>query len=243
MDRINFEVKFASGAKDGTFSGYGAVFGNVDSYGDVIDKGAFKDTLRAWEDKGKYPPMLLQHGGGFFGGTASDGIPIGKWTSMEENAKGLKVEGIIDPLDTDEGKKIYAGLKNGGLDGMSIGYMVKEFVAGTKPSEPRRRLTNLDLVELSVVTFPANDKARVGNVKSAEIDDIKSLSDAEDFLREAGGRGWSKKAATDFVGRLVKIARREAGDDQGVSGLLEQLRSLRKQIVPNPLTGAIRCPN
>jgi HK97 family phage prohead protease len=198
----------------------------------VIDKGAFKETLRAWEDRGKYPPMLLQHGGGFFGGTASDGIPIGKWTTMEENSKGLKVEGVIDPIDTDEGKKIYAGLKNGGLDGMSIGYMVKEFVAGTKPSEPRRRLTNIELVELSVVTFPANDKARVGSVKAAQIDEIKSLSDAEDFLREAGGPAWSKKSATDFVSRLVKIARREAGDDQGVSSLLEQIRSTRKLLIP-----------
>ena len=83
-----------------------------------------------------------------------------------------------------------------------------------------------------MVTFPANDKARVGNVKSSDIDLIKSLSDAEEFLREAGGPRWSKKTATDFVGRLVKIARREAGDDQGVSGLLEQMRSANRLIVP-----------
>jgi hypothetical protein len=83
---------------------------------------------------------------------------------------------------------------------------------------------------VSIVTFPANDKARVGNVKSSEIDEILSLSDAEAFLREAGGHGWSKKTATDFVGRLVKIARREAGDGQSVNGLLEQIRSTRRLI-------------
>ena len=78
MDRLRFdmEVKFASD-KTGVFSGYGAMFGNVDAGGDVIEKGAFKDTLREWEDKGKYPPMLLQHGGGMFGG-ADDLLPIGK---------------------------------------------------------------------------------------------------------------------------------------------------------------------
>lgn len=233
MDRLNFgmEVKFASGSSEGTFSGYGAVFGNTDSYGDVIDKGAFKETLRAWEDKGKYPPMLLQHGGGFFGGGAEDLLPIGKWNSMEENSKGLKVEGSLFALNTEKGQYIYEGLKAGSLDGLSIGYTVKEYTAGTKPNEPRRRLTNIDLMELSVVTFPANDKALVGNVKSM-IDQMQTLSDAESLLREAGVFV-SKKAATDFVSKLVKIARREAGDDQGVSGLLEQLRSTRKLIVPN----------
>lgn len=229
--RLDFEFKFASGAKPGTFSGYGAVFGNIDSYGDVIEKSAFKETLREWESKGKWPPMLLQHGGGMFGGGAADGIPVGAWTSMEENSKGLKVEGFVDPIDTDEGKKIYAGLKNGGLEGLSIGFEVREFIAGTKPGEPRRRLTNIDLWELSIVTFPANDKALVGNVK-AMIDELKTLSDAENFLREAGGPWWSKKAATDFVSKLVKIARREAGDDQGVKGLLESLRDVRRLIVP-----------
>jgi hypothetical protein len=228
---IPFEVKFASGAKDGTLSGYGAVFGNVDSYGDVIEKGAFKETLREWEAKGKWPPMLLQHGGGFLGG-ADDMLPIGKWTSMEENSKGLKVEGELFAMATERGQYIYEGLKSGALDGLSIGYMVRDYTAGTKPGEPRRSIKNIDLWELSIVTFPANDKARVGNVKSADIDALNSLSDGVDFLREAGGR-WSKKAANDFIGRIAKIARREAGDDQGVKGLLEQLRSARKLIVPS----------
>lgn len=229
--RLPFEIKFASGAKDGTFSGYGAVFGNTDSYGDVIEKGAFKDTLREWEAKSKWPPMLLQHGGGFLS-SADDMLPCGKWNAMEENSKGLKVEGELFAMGTERGQYIYEGLKAGSLDGLSIGYEVKEFVAGTKPNEPRRKLTVIDLWELSIVTFPANDKARVGNVKSADIDALSTLSDCVDFLREAGGPRWSKKTANDFVGRMAKIARREAGDDQGVSGLLEQLRSTNRLIVP-----------
>lgn len=229
MDRykLDFEFKFAAD-RQGVFTGYGAVFGNKDSYGDVIERGAFKQTLRAWEERGKYPPMLLQHGGGFLGG-ADDLLPVGKWTSMEENSKGLKASGELFALGTERGQYIYEGLKAGALDGLSIGYNVKEFTLGTKPGDPRRTLKAIDLMELSIVTFPANDKARIGNVKSAEIDAINSLSEAEDFLREAGGQ-WSKKTATDFVGRLVKIARREAGDDQSVNGLLEQMRSTRKLI-------------
>lgn len=163
--RLDVEVKFASD-KSGVFSGYGAIFGNIDAGGDMIERGAFKQTLREWEDKGKYPPMLLQHGGGIFGGPADDMLPVGKWTAMEENTKGLKVEGELFALGTERGQYIYEGLKAGALDGLSIGYRIKEFVQGVKPTEPRRKLKAVDLVELSIVTFPMNDKARVGAVKS-----------------------------------------------------------------------------
>jgi HK97 family phage prohead protease len=199
-----FELKFAEdGKKQGVFSGYGAVFGNVDSYGDVIEKGAFRDTLRAWEEKGKYAPMLLQHGGGMFGGTASDQLPIGKWTSMEENSKGLKVEGFLDPIDTDEGKKIYAGMKNGELDGLSIGFRTIKARNGVKPSDPSRFIESVALVELSVVTFPANDKARATNVKS-DFDP----REMEAALREAG---LSRNDAVKAVAVFRKSIQREAG--------------------------------
>lgn len=228
---LGFEIKFATDDKTGIFSGYGAIFGNVDSYGDVIEKGAFRETLREWEQRGKLPPMLLQHGGGWLGG-ADDLLPVGKWLSMEENSKGLKVEGELFALNTERGTYLYEGLKAGALDGLSIGYKAKKYKVGTKPTEPTRTLQEVDLVELSIVTFPANDKARVGNVKSAEIDAIKTLSDAEDFLREAGGPRWSKSAARDFVSRLSKIARREAGDDQKLGGLLEAIKSTQRQLSP-----------
>lgn len=235
MDRIKVdlhEIKFAAGEGEdlGAFSGYGAMFGNVDSYGDVIERGAFKETLRSWEEKGKLPPMLLQHGGGFLGG-ADDMLPVGSWTSMQENSRGLKVEGRLFALGTERGQYLHEGLKAGAIDGLSIGYRAKEFVLGTKPGEPRRTLKSLDLVEVSIVTFPANDKARVGSVKSADIDDINTLADAESLLREAGGLQWSKKVTTDFVSKVAKIARREAEDDQSVNRLLEQIRSIRKHIV------------
>ncbi|NGO50440.1 HK97 family phage prohead protease [Allomesorhizobium camelthorni] len=234
MDRYqaDFEFKFATGAKDGTFSGYGAIFGNVDSYGDVIERGAFKESLRTWESKGKLPPMLLQHGGFF--GPVDDMLPVGKWTSMEENTKGLKVEGELFALSTDRGQLIYEGMKAGSLDGLSIGYRAKKFTVGTKPTDPTRTLHEVELRELSIVTFPANDKAVVGAVKSADIDALNTISDFEDFLREAGGPAWSKKTVRDFVSRFKKVVRREAGDDQDVAaGLLESIRSTRKLIIPN----------
>lgn len=207
--RFDMEVKFASD-KTGVFSGYGAIFGNVDSYGDVIEKGAFKATLREWEDKGKLPPMLLQHGGGMFGGTADDLLPIGKWISMEENSKGLKVEGELFALNTERGQYIYEGLKAGSLDGMSIGYKTIKFRNGAKAGEPRRYLEQLKLMELSIVTFPANDKALVGAVKSG---DIKTIRQFEDFLRDVGGFSHSAAKAIAAGGFKASEPRDEDGAD------------------------------
>jgi len=224
MDRshLPIEVKFAGGASQGTFSGYGAVFGNRDSYGDVIDKGAFKSTLREWEEKGKLPPMLLQHGGGIFGGGADDMLPVGKWTAMEENARGLKVEGQLFALGTERGQYIHEGLKAGALDGLSIGYRPRKWTSGTKAGEPRRTLHEVELVELSIVTFPANDKARVGSVKAA--DSIKTIRDFEGFLRDVGG--FSHAAAKAIAARGFKRSEPRDEDD-AMSDLLRTLREAR----------------
>lgn len=208
MDRI--EIKLASDsvdAKTGEFSGYGAVFGNLDSYGDVIAKGAFRDTLREWEQMGKFPPMLLQHGGGFMG-NANDMLPVGQWTQMEENSKGLKVSGKLFAMNTERGQYIYEGLKAGVLDGLSIGYRAREFVRGTKPGEPERTLTNIDLVEVSIVTFPANGKARVTGVKSLDAGLCRALEKA--FKEELS---LSNATAVSAVAILKKHLREGGGED------------------------------
>ncbi len=202
------EFKFDSGGEvAGTFSGYGAVFGNVDAYGDVIQKGAFKDTLREWNKTKRLPPMLAQHGGWMM--TDMDAIPIGKWVSMEEDEKGLKVEGRLINLDTERGKNIYGAMKEGVLDGMSIGYRAKEFAIGTKPEEPRRTLKKIDLIELSVVTFPANGAARVQSVKSAIDASVCRAIEAE--LRADPELKLSNANAVSVLA-IVKKHLREGGD-------------------------------
>lgn len=165
-DRISvpFEFKFDAGSTPGAFEGYGAVFGNVDSYGDVIAKGAFKSTLGDWKKKKSMPKMLLQHGG--WGISDRDGLPVGKWEEMQEDDHGLLVKGRLINLDTEAGKSLYGAMREGVLDSMSIGYRAKEFSMGTKPDEPRRTLKKVDLVEVSIVTFPANDQATVTSIKS-----------------------------------------------------------------------------
>lgn len=214
---VKFSVKFAEGAPDGAVTGYGAVFGNVDSYGDVIAKGAFKETLREHKKAGTMPAMLMQHGGWGIG--ADDMTPVGIWTAMSEDDNGLVVEGRL-ALETQRGKEAYALLKmqpRPALDGLSIGYVAKEWAVGTKPDEPRRTLKKIELWEVSLVTFPANTEARVEGIKA--IDGIQSLKDAESVLREAG---FSRAEAVAFIARIKATTQREAGD--GLSELAERIK-------------------
>lgn len=209
MQRL--EVKFATDEVDektGAFSGYGAVFGNVDSYGDVIKKGAFKSTLRDWRRQKKMPPMLLQHGGWMM--TDTDALPIGVWEGMEEDDTGLHVKGRLINLDTDLGKRIHGAMREGVLDGMSIGYRAKKFTLGTKPEEPRRMLEEIDLVELSVVTFPANGMARVQAVKNLRQMDANDFRELEATLRD---EGLSRSDAVKAIAGFKAYSRRDGENE------------------------------
>lgn len=213
------EVKAMDGA-DGMmrFSGYGAVFGNVDSYGDVIQKGAFKDSLREAKKTGIYPAMLSQHGG--WGVSADDMTPIGLWDSLEEDDIGLKLDGIF--ADTQRGKEMYTLMKmtpRPAITGLSIGYIAKEWSVGTKPDEPRRTLKKLDLMEISPVTFPANGKARVQSVKSSGLD----VRDLERALRDVGLSQSESKAllAHGFKG----LSQREVDYSSELEALMQQIKS------------------
>ncbi len=189
IERI--EVKFAADAIDavtGEFKGYGAIFGNLDSHGDVIEPGAFKRSLGEWKSKSRLPAMKLMHGSAL--NPFADDLPIGKWTKMEEDARGLYVEGKLSGLDTDHGRRIHGLMKDGALDGLSIGYQVKQFTPGID-AETRRRLEHLNLREVSLVDDPSNDKARVTAVKTAEITTIREL---ERCLRDVGFSNMAAKA-------------------------------------------------
>src|SRR5687768_13525723 len=161
--------------ESGRFAGYASVFGGVDSYGDTIIKGAYDYTLR----KHGKPKMFVQH--------ESYGLPAGKWTAVKEDDHGLYVEGELTPgMSKSEDAK--AALKHGTIDGLSIGYMLKkdDFEETEKGGRLIRRVSNL--VEISLVTFPADSAARIdlASVKS-DIEQLETIRDFERFLRDAGG--------------------------------------------------------
>lgn len=191
-----FEVKSVDDA--GMFTGLGSVFGNIDYGNDIVAPGAFSKSLAGWAQKGRMPAMLWQH---------RMGEPIGAYKSMQETADGLVVTGQL-ALKTQRGAEAYELMKMGALSGLSIGGWSDDYEYDQK--KDIRTIKSFDLMEVSVVTFPMNDSARIAAVKS--IEEIGDLSGAELYLREAGGI--SRSEAKAMVSRIAAIARREAERDQ-----------------------------
>ncbi len=176
----------AVGDTSRVFEGYGSVFNVVDAYGDVVEEGAFADTLRKAQETGVMPAMLWQH---------NPSQPIGVWKSMSEDAYGLRVVGEL--ADTVLGNEAYTLMKMGALSGLSIGYSVaKEEYDRTNDV---RVLKQINLWEVSPVTFPANSDARVEAVKQTDW----GYRGLERILRDVGfSRSESKLIASRGLGAL-----------------------------------------
>lgn len=210
MERL--ECKFASDgidAKTGEFAGYGAVFGNIDSHGDVIVPGAFKDTLTDWSGRGRLPAMKMMHGTAANPFSGSD-VPIGKWTSMREDAKGLYVEGKLSGMETDIGKFNHALMKDGALDGLSIGYKTLRASRGAM-AQVKRNIESVKLFEVSLVSEGSNPAALITQIKSQfqslTLDDWR---DIEAILRT---KDLSRADAVKAVSGFKEWLQRDAGED------------------------------
>jgi HK97 family phage prohead protease len=153
---IEIELKAAAEGvqPDGTFTGYGSVFEEVDGQGDVMARGAFIRTLGEPGKAKRMPRLLYQH---------DWDRPIGVWTEIVEEEKGLRCVGQLN-LDTQTGRESYSLLKQGAIDGLSVGIRIQK---STRDANGIRRLLDVDLAEVSLVTFPAVRSARVDGVKSA----------------------------------------------------------------------------
>ena len=212
---LNFtdtEVKFVG--EKGKFVGYASVFGGVDSYGDTILQGAFQNAIKY----GRLPKMFENH--------KSWELPIGKWTSISEDSKGLLVEGEFTPNHS-RAQDVRSAMQHETIDGLSIGYRLKE--SDYVIDGANRTIKNItDLVEISVVTFPADDAARVDltSVKSA-LDNIQSIRDLEDFLRESGG--FSKGLAQAVLTRSKQLYQGEPIQvlDEKAAAELERLLKIK----------------
>lgn len=225
MDRLScgFEYKFAN-PDNGTFSGYGAVFGNVDSYGDVIAPGAFATSLAATKAVGRSLSMYMQHGAALGG----DPRPVGVWTNVAEDSKGLFVEGKLVGLDTEAGKYNYALMKEGAMTGLSIGYRTIKADYGKTAADPKRTIKVANVHEVSVVDNPANALARVDSLKSAE--DIKTIREFEDFLRDVGGFSHTAAKAIAAGGYKAKSELRD--EDESGAELVTLIKRAAAMIHP-----------
>lgn len=187
----SYTLQIKATGDDGTVEGYGSVFGVRDNYDDVIAAGAFVQSLKDHKSAGTMPAMLWQH---------DSSEPIGVWTEMIEDSKGLRIKGKL-ALDTVRGKEAHALLKMGALNGLSIGFVSKQW-AYDRDTEVRT-LTEIDLWEVSLVTFPANEKARITGVKAADVAGLTTIRQAEKALREAG---FTDDAAKAFIAGVKRIA-------------------------------------
>jgi HK97 family phage prohead protease len=165
VNLTEFDVKYAD-TGIATIEGYGSTFGNKDDQGDIVMPGAFIDSL-----KDRMPAMLYQH--------KTEKI-AGIWDAASEDSKGLIMQGKT--LNTTLGRDVAEEMRSGALKCLSIGYGVKSNGAIYDRANNTRILKALDLYEVSPVTFPANDKATITNVKAA----LESIDTAADLIEQAG---------------------------------------------------------
>ena len=198
------ELKFIEGGVDqvtnGLFEGYASTFGNIDSMGDTVMKGAFEKTI---DPENREHPILMLYNHSSF-------QVIGKWLEMAEDDNGLYVRGEFTPNHS-IAADVYSSCKHGAISGMSIGFRIPP--DGAEEIEGGgRRIKNVKLEEISIVGFPADDQARIAQVKAMadEISSIDSIRDSEIFLRDAG---FSRSMAKRFISQLRPMYQREADQE------------------------------
>ena len=158
---------------DGSFAGYASLFGKVDLGKDVVERGAFAASLRTRGAPGIR--MLFQH---------DPNEPIGVWTEIKEDARGLFVRGRLT-RDVGRAREVLALMRGGALDGLSIGFRAVK--ARRDPASGVRRIIEADLWEISVVTFPMLPEARIETVKGRSPRRLPTIREFEVWLtRDAG---------------------------------------------------------
>ena len=193
----------------GMFSGYGSIFNNKDLGNDVMMEGAFAKSIASKGAKGV--KLLYQH-------KADE--PIGVFDEIIEDRKGLKVKGRL-AMGTQKGKEVYELMKMGAIDGLSIGYRVSPKGATYDEKGKKRMLREVDLMEISAVTFPMNPRARIQAVKG----ESKSVREWESFFRDEGGLSRSEsKVAANAVHKALD--QREVDNEQ--TDVIKQIANLTK---------------
>lgn len=147
------ELPLSRASPAGVVEGYASLFGVADSGGDIVMAGAFAASLARRGPRGV--KMLWQH---------DAAQPIGVWTSIQEDAKGLKVAGRLD-LSVARAREALSLVRSGAVDGLSIGFRTKRATADK--TSGLRRLQEVDLWEISIVTFPMLPQARIDIIKRA----------------------------------------------------------------------------
>ena len=195
--------------QEGVFSGYASTFGNVDNGNDIVAKGAFTKSLA--ERPATKVKLLSQH---------KTDEPIGIFTEMFEDSKGLYVKGRL-ALGTQKGRETYELMKMGAIDGMSIGFRANPEKQTYNESKRTRTLNEVQLLEISLVTFPMNERAIVQSVKGD-----KSIREWETILRDSGGL--SRSEAKVGAKALMEALYHRDDDQKQLADLIYKVANIIK---------------
>ena len=189
MEKKFFDIEIkATDEASRTFEGYGSVFNNVDRGGDIVAPTAFAKSIAS-----KKPVMLFQH---------DPNKVIGVWDEISTDEHGLKMKGRF--VDTALGNEVYTLVKEKAVSGLSVGYRTTDYEYN---ADGHRLLKEVDLWEVSVVTFPMNVEATIDAVKAAGM----SKKEVEETLRDAG---FSRSVAKALIaGGYDAISPREAENE------------------------------
>jgi HK97 family phage prohead protease len=217
----------ADDSEPGRISGYGSVFGKVDSYNESVQPGAFAKSLKAWQKSKRPIPMLWNH--------KSD-EPVGVWDQFEEDAKGLKMSGtLLVQQSVPQADMVYSLAKAKAIGGLSIGYYEMKADPYNYESEDPRRLFELDLREVSPVTFPALKEAQLDVVKARLARGERlTLREFETVLREKFRFSRSEAEEIATLGYSAWLQRDVGpGALNDWAGELEQFRSMPRLVLPS----------
>lgn len=193
---------------DGAFAGYASLFGAVDLGKDMVERGAFAKSLRERGAAGIR--MLFQH---------DPSSPIGTWTEIREDGRGLFVRGQL-ATDVARAREVLALMRAGALDGLSIGFRTVK--ARREPASGVRRILEADLWEISIVTFPMLPGARIHSVKGGRPGRLPTVREFETWLTRDAGLSRSDARAVIAKGFASLARRRDAAT--GSLSLAETIR-------------------
>ncbi len=214
IKKLTFHSEVKAINDKGTFTGYGSIFGNEDQGSEIMQKGAFTKSLE--QRPASKVKLLYQH---------KTDEPIGVFENMYEDEKGLFVKGRL-AMGTQKGREAYELLKMGALDGMSIGFRADPEKQGYNENKRgTRTLKEVDLMEISLVTFPMNERALIETVKASQ----KSIREWEKILRDAGGLSRTE-AKIGAKALSESLSQRDAGDDnKQLATLINKVADILKQ--------------
>lgn len=170
METKDFDFEIKALSDEGVIEGYASTFGNVDHGGDKVAAGAFAESLTKTRENGRVVKMLWHH---------DPMQPIGVWDELREDAAGLFGKGRL-VMGVERAREVHALMKSGAIGGLSIGYRTVK----SRPDGNVRLLEKLDLHEVSPVTFPMNEAAKLTAVKAEGVEDIVNKLAAGDRLTE-----------------------------------------------------------